>query len=351
MRYAAVTWPLSRRRAERHTARGETERAALARDRLESFVADLPFQGAGGNPAIELLAAELVESFADAGVDTLLLKGAALARLLYEPGERRGYVDVDLLVRPDRLDRAATVLQGLGYRNSTALHGIDYVAGAVPSDTWLPRPAAAGYDVDVHHWLPGAQAPPATAWEALWRRRTTIELAGRQVPVLAREGQALHLALHAAQHGPHFVRGLVELRLALERWPPEVWREAAALATEVDALARFGAGLRLVPDGRELAQALRLPASDAVDWEIGHGAERPRGTFHVEAFGKAEGVRERLRLARRALVPSRRWLEVEYHWAARGPLWLALGYAVHIAHTPAWALRAWSFRRRARRAG
>jgi Uncharacterised nucleotidyltransferase len=351
MRCAAVTWPLSRRRAKRGAGLGEPERAALARDRLHSFVATIPTFGAGGSPALEAFAAELFGGFADAGVDALLLKGAALARLLYEPGERRGYVDVDVLVRPDHLERAAGLLRDRGYRNATELHGIDYVKGSVPSDTWVPPAGAAPYDVDVHRWLPGAQASPEPAWDALWARRTAIELAGREIPVLGRDGLALHLALHAAQHGPDFVKGVVELRRALERWPPEVWSEAVSLAEEVEALPRFAAGLRLVPEGRELVASLHLPVTGAVEWEIGHRAERPRGTFHVEAFGEAESLRERLGLARRALFPSRQWLVVEHHWAARGPLHLALGYALHIARTPAWALRAWSFRRRARRAG
>jgi hypothetical protein len=351
MRSAAVTWPLSPRRAKPEAAPGEPERAALARDRLESFVAGIPSQGIGGSPALERFAAELFGSFAEAGADVLLLKGAALARLLYEPGERRGYVDVDVLVRPDHLKRVATLLSGLGYRNSTELHGIEYVQGSVPSDTWVPPAQGAPYDVDVHRWLPGTQASPQASWDALWERRTAIELDGRQIPVLRREGLALHLALHAAQHGPDFVKGLVELRRALQRWPPEVWSEAVTLAERVDALPHFAAGLRLVTEGRELVASLHLPVTEAVEWEIGHRAERPRGAFHVDAFGSAESMRERFGLARRALFPSRQWLVVEYHWAARGPLRLALGYALHMARAPGWAIQVWSFRRRARRAG
>src|SRR3954466_16023283 len=144
MRSAAGPWPLSRLR-RRHAARGEPERAALAQRRVESFVAELPVPTAGGSPALERFAAELVATFAGVGVDVLLLKGAALARLLYEPGERRGYVDVDVLVRPDHLKRAVSVLKDLGYSNSTELHGIDYVDGAVPSDTWVPPSGAAPY--------------------------------------------------------------------------------------------------------------------------------------------------------------------------------------------------------------
>ena len=46
----------------------------------------------------------------------------------------------------------------------------------------------------------------------------------------------MHLAIHAAQHGPSYAKEeLHELALGLERWPFEVWQRAAALAREVDA--------------------------------------------------------------------------------------------------------------------
>jgi hypothetical protein len=57
------------------------------------------------------------------------------------------------------------------------------------------------------------------------------------------------LALHAAQHGPKYVKGLAELALGLERWPTEVWEAAAQLAARTGAMEAFAAGLRLVPEG------------------------------------------------------------------------------------------------------
>jgi hypothetical protein len=325
---------------------------ALARERLESFVEGLAAPGADATGLLEEAAAGLFEAFEAAGVDVLLLKGAALARSLYtEPGERRTYSDIDLLVAPAHAESAEAVLHARGYRSSKERLGIDEVGTSVAhADTWLSPADARPHELDVHRRLPGLDAAPETAWEALWPSRGTIELAGRRIPVPARSAQALQLATHAAQHGPGYFKGLRELRMAMERWPLEVWQDAAGLARRLDAVAPLAAGLRLTPEGTRLAGQLELPVDSALEWEIEHARERPRGTFHAEAFGEAETMRERLGLLRRALFPKRRWLAVEYRWAERGPLQAVAAYVLHLARVPIWAARAWWFRRRVRRA-
>ena len=160
----------------------------------------------------------------------------------------------------------------------------------------------------------------------------------------------MHLAIHAAQHGPSYAKGLHELALGLERWPFEVWQRAAALAREVDAAETFAAGLRLSPAGGELSSALGLPSNRGVDWEVRHTNARPRGTFHLEALMETRGLIPRLAVMRRALLPSRQWIVWQYPWARSAGRWrLWLAYAAHLARAPGWALRAWWFRRRAQR--
>jgi Uncharacterised nucleotidyltransferase len=351
MRCAAATWRPRPRALPSSPESTEPDPEALARERLESFVAGLPLGGADATAVLEPAAADLFEAFAAAGVDVLLLKGAALARSLYtEPGERRTYSDIDLLVAPAHAGQAEAVLHARGYRSSKDRLGIDDVGqGVAHADTWLSPADARPHELDVHRRLPGTEAAPETAWQAFWEARETIELAGCAVPVPSRSAQALQLATHAAQHGPGYFKGLRELRMAMERWPLEVWQEAAALAGRVDAVAPLAAGLRLTPEGTLLAEQLGLPVDSALEWEIAHAEERPRGTFHAEAFGEAETLRERLGVVRRALFPKRRWLAVQYPWAERGPLRTAAGYLLHLARVPIWAARAWWFRRRVQR--
>src|SRR4051794_5465866 len=230
MRCAAATWRPSRR-ALPSSPPLEPDPEALARERLESFIEGLGQPGADATASLEQAAGRLFAAFATAGVDVLLLKGAALARSLYGPHERRTYSDIDLLVSPAQRAGAETVLRDLGYRGSSERLGLDEIGQRVAhADTWLSPSGAPHHELDVHHRLPGAEAAPDATWDAVWSRRETIDLAGSAVPVPSRGAQALQLATHAAHHGPAYFKGLRELRMALDRWPLEVWQEAATLA-------------------------------------------------------------------------------------------------------------------------
>jgi hypothetical protein len=295
--------------------------------------------------------AEVLAAFDATGVETLLLKGRALAVLLYRPDEQRDYSDADLLVPPSQLSAAEVALATLGYANADAPLGIDDVGGVVHGQTWIRTAPADEMMIDLHSWMPGARVAPELAWDSFGVRRTQVEVAGRPVAVLDRGGQAMHLAVHAAQHGPAFAKHLDELALALERWPAEVWDAAARLAREVDATQAFAAGLRLLPQGASEALRLGLPATDELDWAIRHAATRPRGTFHVRALAEADGWGERLRILRRSLLPRRAWIVHEHPWAGDGSMRLVAGYVLHLAMAPVWAARAWRFARRASRSG
>jgi hypothetical protein len=299
---------------------------------------------------LDAATAEIFRAFSASRIDALLLKGPALAALLYRRGEVRGYSDIDLLVAPQDLASARASLGELGYAKAGA-PGIVDVAGVAHAESWVAAGSVETYRlIDLHLWLAGSRVPASAAWDRLAARRTQIELCGRRVPVLNEEGQAMHLALHAAQHGSSYVRGQHELTLALERWPRRVWEEAAGLAAEIDAVAAFAAGLRLLPRGAELAKALDLPATDQLDWELRHIASRPRGTFHLQALAEERGLVARAEVLRHALLPSRAWIAREHPWARSGGATLVLAYLVHLMRAPAWAVSAWRFRRRSRRA-
>ena len=300
---------------------------------------------------LDLAAVVVLDAFDAAGVQFLLLKGPSLARLLYAEHEHRGYSDIDLLIAPDDLAEARRTLAGLGYGKSSSQFGIDDVAGIQHSEQWGQRGETGPLWIDLHWSLGGCEAPDPAVWDALARRSTSIDHAGREVAVLGLSALAFHLALHAAQHGSSDRKAMGDLARGLERWGIEIWSSAAAVADETGATQTFAAGLRLLPVGAALASGLGLPPANGVAWEIRHRQSRPRGTFHLEAFAEARGMRARANVLRRSLIPTREWIRWEIPWAARGRLALLAAYAWHILRTPAWALRAWRFRRGARRAG
>jgi Uncharacterised nucleotidyltransferase len=229
--------------------------------------------------------------------------------------------------------------------------GVDDVGGVVHAHTWVRKVYGDPTMIDLHHWLSGAHAPPAEAWAVLVAHRTCIEVGGHRAAVLDPAGQAMHLALHAAQHGAAYGRQLDELALALQRWPADVWDAAAALAAEIGATPVFAAGLRLLLRGAAEAERLRLPRTDEEDWTIRNRKARPRGTFHIRALAEASTVSERLSILRRSLLPDRAWIVHQHPAAKHRTIRLIGAYATHLAHAPGWAARAWWFRRRAKRAG
>jgi hypothetical protein len=286
-----------------------------------------------------------LKALEEAGVEALLLKGPALAQRLYSPSEIRGYTDIDLMVPPRLLDRAHKALIGLGYARLGELLGIVDVAGIQYSETWAgqPKPDVPVW-LDLHWRLTGCEAPGDLVWDQLAANRGWIELAGKQVPVPGDDGLALHVALHAAQHGPRKTKTIGDLARGVERWPVEVWRSAAQLAEAVQGLPAFAAGLRLVPAGARLSNRLGLAATPEVDWEIHHADSRPRGTFHLEALARDQGTRARLRVLWRSLFPTAPWIRTQFPWA-RGRLLLIVAYACHLVRAPVWAVRAARFRR------
>jgi Uncharacterised nucleotidyltransferase len=301
---------------------------------------------------LDAAAIAVLDAFDALDVQSLLLKGPALARLLYTPNEHRGYSDVDLLIGPGDLPSARGALTELGFSDvRTSIFGIDDVSGILHAETWTRRGAWAPVMIDLHWRLPGCDAAPDSAWPALLARRTWIEVDNRRVPVLDRTGLAVHLATHAAQHGPADVKALGDLARGLERWSLEVWQSAARLAEELQGIDAFAAGLRLLPEGAAMASELELPSTDELSWQILHRDTRPRGTFHVQALAEARGLRERADLLRRSLVPTRAWIEHQYEWAAGSRGRMLAAHAIHLLRAPVWAVRAWRFRHAARRIG
>jgi hypothetical protein len=318
---------------------------------LEEFAARVGAADSELTRELDAAAAGVFEVFNRRDVDGLLLKGAALARLLYDVPAQRRYADIDLLVAPDDRPAAMAALEELGYRNASALVGVDDIGGVIHAETWLATPADVRYPlvVDLHLHLAGAKAPAERVWGALKARSTHIELQSTRVPVLDRPGLAMHLATHAAQHGQGYLKGCRELLRALDRWPLEVWREAARLADEIEATEAFAAGLRLVDSGADLAETLGLPPTTRLDWELRQIA-RPRGRFHLQAFLQAPDLRTRAHVLRRALLPHPDWMIRQYPWAEESRARMLAAYLLHLARSPVWALRALRFSRRERRA-
>jgi len=246
----------------------------------------------------------VVSALAEAGIPTIALKGLALAEWLYDHIGQRPMTDIDLLVQPGDVPKAAGVLSGLGYRPQhgtlSGEIGAHFQASIWPSahqraKHWQLRHRRAGVDclLELHWTLEHAGHSDRLA--ALWRNSRETRVAGVRCRQLGPEDELVHLLAHFGLHGFGPLLWLSDLDRLVRQSPRPDWigigrmtrqtglRLAAAstayclrswLGTPVPgvfgspgALRRMAANRALVSDGAEPGVPNRY-------WPTGPGAAR-----------------------------------------------------------------------------
>jgi hypothetical protein len=285
--------------------------------------------------AIDRTTAEIFNALDAAGVAARLLKGPSIARWLYDDPDERPYGDTDLLVPSSAEPEAEAVLRGLGFAPDTGTGEPD-PEGVALNHIWSRGEEMA----ELHLSLIGIRAPRAAVWEQLSADPEAIAVGGREVPVLRRPARALHLALHAAQHGRAEAKPLDDLRRGLDREPDSTWREAAALAERLDAAGAFATGLRLID--ATLPERIGLEAAIDPDAEL--RAQNEDLALGIGRLAKLPTRRAKVARLARVIFPSPTFMRWWTPLARRGVIGLALSYPwrlVWLVRKGPSALRAW----------
>ena len=168
-------------------------------------------------------------------IPVIVLKGAHLAALVYRHIALRPMSDLDLLVHPSDLERAAAKLRDLNYSGPPG--------GDVPTlwkgECHLPRLHKAPGTALELHWTPLSPARlPAIANDGWWQRSRPATIAGAPTRVLSPEDLLLHVCLHNACHpvcGPFGLglRPLCDIAAIIRRYRETLsWPEVQARAVE-----------------------------------------------------------------------------------------------------------------------
>jgi hypothetical protein len=277
---------------------------------------------AGAEVAVEATAAEVVGALQSAGIRAILLKGPSTARWLYDRESTRISIDVDLLIGPADRAAAEAVLARLGFTPFPS-----NVAGEEVSHAYTWDRGADGIGVDLHLNLPGVGVSSEDAWPILSRDTEKPVVGGLAVEVLPPAGRAMHVALHAAQHGPGFEQPIADLERALDLLPPETWEEAAALALRLEADPLFAAGLDLLEGGRVVLARLNLPERRTVEATL-RATTPPDLSLGFHRLAGTAGWRPKLAFVARKVVPPRAWMRSCVPLARRGRLGLAAAYVL-----------------------
>jgi hypothetical protein len=209
---------------------------------------------------------QAVGILADARVDVVLLKGAALSVTAYASFTQRGMQDLDLLVRPGDYERADAALRAAGWTPTLAdttqpfyerhQHGVPLVA-----------PALGGPRLELHTRLFHGDGPFGLAAADIFADAVPVTVDGRPALVPSAPHTLLYLCLHYAwSHG--MTRGLLRALQDLEAlWGTTGGVDAAfaPLARETRAATccywtlRFARSLFGLPVDAALLRALRPP--------------------------------------------------------------------------------------------
>jgi hypothetical protein len=269
--------------------------------------------------AIDGLTARITELFEDNGVESIVLKGPAVANWLYRNRPARAYGDSDLLVSPRDWDKAQALLRSLGFADALGPLAHPRME-SITSHSWV----RGEQNVDLHCSIWGIGAEPAKVWEVLSARTVPMEVGGREVRVLAPAPRALHLGLHAAQHSAEAGKTRWDLELAIAQLPEEVWAEAARIAVELDATPAFAIGLAVTPEGVALAERLGIDGARSAEALLALAPVPMAQGFNQLA--KAPGLRAKLALVAEELFPTPSFMRWWSPLARRGRLGLAAAY-------------------------
>jgi hypothetical protein len=263
---------------------------------------------------------QVVDDLRAHGIEAIVLKGPAIRSWLYSdaPGDR-GYVDADLLVAERDLSAASAVLSELGFRHEDR-QGMEPIA--LWATSW--RRSADGAVVDLHRTLHGCEHSHVDPWPILSATAVEEEVGGTRVALASISARAVQIVLVSPDDRPW--RKWNDLERALEQFPIEGWRDAAAVADALGVERLFGYRLSQSPAGARCAE--RLGLRTAPRWWLRWDAD-PMLRWIV-LLAAVPNWRARARLARHLITPPARYVRSRDPEAARGGV--ARAYAAWAAH-------------------
>ena len=140
---------------------------------------------------------EVLSAFAQARIPVIVLKGAALAELVYQNIALRPMRDLDLLVRREDLNAADDLLHTLHYVPNESARSREWyrqnhhhLAPYLAPDRSLV--------LELHHHIIPATALVDIPISDLWQRARPAKIASMPALILAPEDLLLHICLHAS---------------------------------------------------------------------------------------------------------------------------------------------------------
>ena len=176
-------------------------------------------------------------ALADLEIDVLVMKGAALAELVYGDIGAREMADVDLLVKRRDLERLDAALGEMGYRaeDRSPFDALENCNGYLATRDYRGgQPARPSFHVHWHMVNSSIPAPYARKvdMDEIWGGALAVEIGGARTLCMAPHHFLVHLCEHAmrATHSAARLIYLLDVAAIMARWPALDWRKAVEAA-------------------------------------------------------------------------------------------------------------------------
>jgi hypothetical protein len=280
---------------------------------------------------------QVLDHFREAAIPVVVLKGAALAEGVYGGFALRTMCDVDLWLRDGDMERAAAIMQGLGFRERVK----DSRPLAFQALARGERQFFGKWGLIELHWSPfpgwWLRRAAAVDDDAAWMRAEPLALNGCAVPSeqgseqvrqLAAEDMIIQVAAHLAVNHRFSVgtmQGLMDIAQMVQARPvnwdvvaerARAWRLRTAVWAALDLTAQLiglpgaeGALVDLRPSlaRRVLLQRLVSPVSVLEGKDL-----RGHWTRYLIWLLLVDRPRDAVHLVFRTLWPDREWLAARY---------------------------------------
>lgn len=274
----------------------------------------------------------LVADLTAGGAAPLVLKGLPLGAALYGDPALRPCSDLDLLVRPAEVERAAAVLAERGYVL------LEYYGPLTPRRLDALRRAGKHY----HYEHPGTRSHVDLHWEAVsgaglgrvhehfwWGPPRAVPLDGRPVPVLDEARTLVQSAAHGGRHLWERLIWVVDAAEQLRLLHPEAVAEAFRLARSAGLHHHLLVAASLAVEGLQtpLPSATRLLIERASAHPAGRETLRTaRGLAFERALSAPTGTTRRMaaRAAGNGGLPTAAWRTLEHALTPSPSDWRAL---------------------------
>ncbi len=177
--------------------------------------------------------ARIVKAFHDKGINTIVLKGAALAKFVYRDIGLRSMIDIDLLVKQEDLLHARDIVSDLNYVPEVRRSSEEwYRKNHHHLPVYINREKSILIEL---HWniADNCGGMNTDAW---WKRAGNVQIDGQDVLMPAPEDILMHLCLHLFNHGyppEMMLRAMCDISATLDRYQGEIDWEA--FQNEIDA--------------------------------------------------------------------------------------------------------------------